>query len=251
MRTGATVVVVACLTLGAPVGPGAQSAADPARVVFEMQDALGLLRGLQQQDSVNRIEYWGIEGTIAARGRPSQLTNFKVSINYAVPGMRVDLTHNGQREIQVVSGTAAWNEEMPGGKATPMPAAAAERLLQIWLTPIGLAKAAKAAGASTRVAVENGATVVTFPVAGATVKAVLNTLYEPEQVEARVGSTVIQIGYSDYGDWNDDAKADVFLPRHIVQKQGGVTTMELAITNTNTYNPYVIMPVPENVAGRQ
>lgn len=250
MRTRATVFVVAVLTLGVPVGPGAQSVTDAERVVFEMQDALGLLRGLQQQDSVNRIEYWGIDGSIAARGRTSRLTNFKVSINYAVPGMRVDLTHDGQREIQVVSGSAAWNEVTPGGMATAMPSTVAERLLQIWLTPIGLAKAAKAAGVNTRVAVENGATVVTFPVAGAAVKAALNKLYEPEQVEARVGSTVIQIEYSDYGDWNDDAKADVFLPRHIVQKQAGATTLELVITNTNTYNPYVIMPVPENVGRR-
>ena len=76
----------------------------------------------------------------------------------------------------------------------------------------------------------------------------LNRLYEPETVEARTGSTVITAIYSDYGDWNDDAKADVFLPRHIVQKKGGVTEFDLTLEHTNTYNPYVIMPVPENVS---
>jgi hypothetical protein len=250
MRTSAAVLVVALFAAAPRVWLGAQPAVDPARVVFEMQDALGMLRGLQQEDSVNRIEYWGTDGAIAARGRTSRLTNFKVSINYSIPGMRVDLTHDGGREIHVVAGTAAWNEETPGGKATPMAAAAADRLLEIWLTPIGLAKAAKAAGGNTRVAMENGAPVLTFPAAGATVKASLNKLYEPEQVEARAGSTLIQISYSDYGDWNDDAKADVFLPRHILQKQSGATTLELVVTNTNTYNPYVIMPVPENIGRR-
>ena len=34
---------------------------------------------------------------------------------------------------------------------------------------------------------------------------------------------------------------------HIVQKRGGVTISDLTITETNTYNPYVIMPVPDNV----
>jgi hypothetical protein len=56
------------------------------------------------------------------------------------------------------------------------------------------------------------------------------------------------VTYSDYGDWNDDAKADVFLPRHIVQKKNGGIEFDLTLEHTNTYNPYVIMPVPENVS---
>jgi hypothetical protein len=129
-----------------------------------------------------------------------------------------------------------------------MPAAVAERQLRLWLTPIGLAKSAEAAGEETKVAMENGKTVLIFPVAGATVRTTLNRLYEPETVEARTGATVITATYSDYADWNDDAKADVFLPRHLVQKRGGVTEFDLTLEHTNTYNPYVIMPVPENVA---
>jgi hypothetical protein len=115
-----------------------------------------------------------------------------------------------------------------------------------------LAKSAEAAGDETKVAVEGGKTVVTFPVAGATVRTMLNSLFEPETVEARTATAVITITYSDYGDWNDDAKADVFLPRHIVEKKGGVTELDLTLEHTNTYNPYVIMPVPDNVskAGR-
>jgi len=46
---------------------------------------------------------------------------------------------------------------------------------------------------------------------------------------------------------NDEAKADVFLPRHIVQKRGGSTILDLTIKNSNTNNPYVVMPVPPNV----
>jgi hypothetical protein len=224
------------------------TATDPHKIVFEMQDALGMLRGLQQIDALTRIEYWGTTGTVASQGRTANLSKFKVSINYLRPGMRFDFTRDGVREIQVVADTYAWNEDVPGGKAIPMPAAVPERLLRLWLTPVGLAKSAEAAGDATKVAVENGKTVVTFPVAGATVRTTLNALYEPETVEARTATTVYAVAYSDYGDWNDDAKADVFLPRHIVQKRNGAIEFDLTLEHTNTYNPYVIMPVPENVS---
>ena len=60
---------------------------------------------------------------------------------------------NGQRSsnIEVVSGLYAWNEECAGaeigptkGKATPMPATVQERLIRIWASPQGAAKAALA-----------------------------------------------------------------------------------------------------------
>ena len=47
--------------------------------------------------------------------------------------------------------------------------------------------------------------------------------------------------------WNDDAKADVYLPKHVVETQNGMKVLDLTIKNTNTYNPYVITPVPANV----
>ena len=241
-------IVLASLTVAAQSRQSAPPPADAKKIVFEMQDALGMLRGLQQIDAVNRIEYWGTTGSVASQGRTANLSKFKVSINYERPGMRFDFTRDGVREIQVVADKYAWNEDVPGGKAVPMPAAVAERLLRLWMTPIGLAKSAEAADDQTKVAIENGKTVLIFPVAGATVRTTLNRLYEPETVEARTGATVITATYSDYADWNDDAKADVFLPRHIVQKKGGVMEFDLTLEHTNTYNPYVIMPVPENVS---
>jgi hypothetical protein len=232
----------------APQAGRGQQANDPKRVIFEMQDSLGMLRGLQQDDSIRRIEYWGRSGSIAVQGRSVPIEKFRVSINYAVPGLRFDVTYGGKREIRVVSEKHAWNEDTPGGPATPMPAAVTERLLQLWLTPVGLAKSAAAAGAATKVSVENGATVLTFPIAGLTVKTMLNALYLPERVEIQGGAAPMEITYSDYADLNDVAKADVFLPRRIVHRQGAVTTMELVVETSNTNNPYVIMPVPENVA---
>ena len=260
--------VVACLALaalttyaapqqggrggGAPrQAPSTQAAPsnDSKKVIETMQDNLGMLRGMQRNDSLTRIELWGENGTKAIGGRNVTLSKWKVSLNYTQQGMRFDYTHDGQRTIEVVADKYAWNEDTPGGKATPMPAALQERQVQLMLTPLGMAKAAKAAGDAAKVSTAAGATVLTFPAAGATVTATLNKYMEPVKAEARYGTTVLTVTYDQYGDWNDDAKADVYLPKHIVQTQNGMTVLDLTITHTNTYNPYVIVPIPANVKG--
>jgi len=223
---------------------------DSKKVIETMQDNLGMLRGMQRNDSINRIEVWGTSGTRAISGSPVTLATWKISLNFTMNGMRFDYTpQGGQRVIEVVSDKFAWNEETPGGKATPMPAALQDRQVQLVLTPIGMAKAAKAAGDAATVSIVAGATTLTFPANGATITATLNKYMEPVKAEARYGTTVLNVTYDQYGDWNDDAKADVYLPKRIVQTQNGATVLDLTVTHTNTYNPYVIMPIPANVRG--
>jgi hypothetical protein len=260
MKTKAS-AVVACLALavlttyaqapqaGQRQAPSTAAApgADAKKVIETMEDNLGMLRGMNRQDGINRIELWGTRGTKVVGGRPVQLTAWRVGLNFTMQAMRFDYTHDGQRTIEVVSDKYAWNEEMPGVKATPMPATLAERQLQLVLTPIGMAKAAKASGDAAKVTTTGGVTTLTFPANGATIIATLNKYMEPVKAEARLGTTVLNVTYDQYGDWNDDAKADIYLPKHIVQTVNGMTVLDLTVTNTNTYNPYVIMPVPANV----
>jgi hypothetical protein len=227
--------------------PTAAPANDLKKVTETMMDNLGMLRGMQRNDSINRIEMWGENGTKVIGGKPVTLTTWKVSLNFTMNGMRFDYTHDGQRTIEVVSDKYAWNEETPGGKATSMPAALQERQIQMMLTPIGMAKAAKAAGDAAKVSTTGGVTTLTLPAPGGTIIATLNKYMEPAKAEARYGTTVLAVTYEQYGDWNDDAKADVYLPKHIVQTQNGMTVLDLTVTHTNTYNPYVIMPIPANV----
>jgi hypothetical protein len=258
--------VVACLALAAlttyaqapQAGRGGQRqapstatapATDVKKVIDTMMDNLGMLRGMQRNDAVNRIEMWGENGTKVIGGKPVTLKNWKVSLNFTMNGMRFDYTHDGQRTIEVVSDKFAWNEDTPGGKATPMPATLQERQIQIVLTPIGMAKAAKAAGEAAKVSTTGGVTTLTFPSSGGTITATLNKYMEPVKAEARYGTSVLTATYDQYGDWNDDAKADIYLPKHIVQTQNGMTVLDLTVTHTNTYNPYVIMPIPANVRG--
>src|SRR5262249_124475 len=151
------------------------------------------------------------------------------------------------------SGKLAWNESEPGaglvpgaGTATPQPAAVNDRLLQLWTTPYGVVKAAMKAGANTKVSVERGATVVTFPTVGTTMKATLDSKNLVERVETRsdnpvLGNIVTETTYSDYKDLTE-AKSDVLFPTHIIQKQGGFPVLDLTIIKTDTNNPYVIFP---------
>ena len=244
---------------------------------------LGLHRGVQDEDSVLAVEYW-CTGTVrevgpGTIGPPVQLKSWYVQLAYDFPGMRVDITRaNGAREIQVVSGTYAWNEidkiggglEPGWGSAVPAMDTVTDRLLRMWTTPIGVYKAAFTAQASARVAVENGAVTLTFPLTngkpmntsylvvgsleGTPVKVTLNALYQPARVEVRHGNRLYVTTYSDYADLNDaDYQADIFTPRRIVQTVDGETVLDLTVQRTNTYNPYVLMPVPESVrkaAGR-
>jgi hypothetical protein len=203
-----------------------------------------------------------------------QLKSYYGQMAYDFPGMRVDIVRASgtpQRQIEVVSGAFAWNEDQPGagltpgaGTAVPAMDVVSDRLLRLWTTPFGVVKAATAAGDKATVATENGAVVVTFPLTnrppgetvnmvvgelnGTPVKATLDNNYRPVRVEVRFRNRAYVSTYSNYGDLNEsDYKADIFFPARIVQTVDGQTVLDLSVQKTNTYNPYVIMPVPESI----
>jgi hypothetical protein len=77
--------------------------------------------------------------------------------------------------------------------------------------------------------------------------AALTTLVGAYIARVETVGIVTETTYSEYGDWNwDDYKADIMQPRRITRKHGDVA-LELMTVNTNTYNPYVVMPVPDIV----
>ena len=264
------------VTLAAAV-PQAQET-DRARVFYNMANSLGMLRTVREVDSVMTVEVWG-RGTIrdvaanGALGPETQVKSLYAQFAYDFPGMRVEVVRtSGQRTIEVVSGTYAWNEidklggglEPGYGSATPAMDQVAVRLLRMWMTPFGAVKAARAAGDQAKVTVEGGRTVVTFPLVegkpeqtvymvvgelkGTPMKMTLDDRYRPAQVEVTFRGRKYVNTYSNYGDLNEaDLKADIFVPAHVVATVDGQTALDLTIDKTNTYNPYVIMPVPPAV----
>jgi len=255
-------VLGCCVALAAQGRGGARGGAaaggDPAanqvrQVLYDMADTIGMLRNANEVDRLGSMNYWAT-GTIASGGQTCKVVDYKASVNWIHKGMRVDYKCEGspQRHVEVVRDNLAWNETEPGKGGTPAAAAANERALLLWTLPAGAIKAANEAGTATKVTMEGGKTVVSYPIASlkADIKLTLNKDSRIEQVESRMGTVTTVTTYEEYGDWNGaDYLSDVMFPKHIVQKRGGMTITDLTVTKTNTYNPYVIMPVPANVQG--
>jgi hypothetical protein len=246
-----------------PSVPDAIAAGDVNAVLFNWMWYLGMIRGTSERDSVAMFELWKSTGTMRLDEQPCKLTNYRLDINYQVSGLRARYActlPNGQvrNGIEVVSGQYAWDEDMLGaglvpgnGTATPRPDARNERLVRLWASPWGAPKAAVWAGPKTKVAMEAGKPVVTFPlpdVEGATAKATLNSQNQAERVEVRLNNTLTEFTYENYGDWNPaDDKVMGYTPRHIVEKRNGVVIRDINVVETEVGNLYVVMPVPDNV----
>ena len=272
-----------------PGGPVAEpytpkaDAKDLKAVLFKWMWAMGMLKGHDERDMVATLEYQG-KGTIQVDGQPCTLTKYRASTNYQTFSQRISYSctrANGETysNIEVVSGLYAWNEDVPGaqigptkGKTTPAPGTVEERLVRIWGSPQGAAKAAVAGttdtfwlGANpgtlfadglatagkTSVSWENGKPVVTFPlpgVAGATATATLDSNYRTERVVVKQGSTTTEFTYGDYQDWNNPLnKIGVLYAGKMLERRNGAVIRDLTTNVTETGNVYVVAPVPASV----
>lgn len=257
----------------------AQGSVDVEDILYRTADMLGMLRTQREVDRLATLVYSGT-GTAVIDGEACAMESYKASVRYAipdqehtfpVPGMRVDIScaaSGAERHVRVVAGEYAWNETAPGVGATPAPNTVRERLLEVWLVPQGLVKAAMAAGPETIASREAGNPVLTFPLPEPLDDTVVKVTLDPEvflfhtmpngvrrgfshritRVETELDGDAVVVSYADYQDWNaDDYKADVLLPGRMVWSRNGATVLDLTLTESNTYNPYVIMPVPENI----
>jgi hypothetical protein len=248
------------------------SGAEAKTVLRAAADALGMLRWsdigagathLPAIDVVTTMEIFAT-GTVNNAGQSSP-AEYHASLAYIPPAMRVDLMRKGAADahtIQTVRENYAWNESevggglVPGkGTATPAMPAVKARLLQLWILPYGVVKAAIAAGDKTKISMENGGTVLTFPLsgnlAGITVTATLDSKNLITKVETRpdnpaLTNLVTETEYSDYAD-HGEVLTDIKSPGHIVEKQGGKPFLDLQVKMVNANDPYLVFPVPPNV----
>ena len=260
---------------------------DASKTLKAAAEALGLARWsgvggqrLPEVDVINTMEMWG-SGTIYGPGqsaKPGEAgTAFKIdyhaALDYNPPAMRVEITRAKSaatasstaapmHTIQVVRDYYAWDESeiggglVPGkGTATPAMADANNRLLQLWILPYGVIKAAVAAGDKTKLSTEKGSAVLTFPLsgqlAGVMVTATLDAQNEVAKVETRSDNPALaamntETEYSDYADHGEIA-TDVKSPGHIVRKQNGHPVLDIQVKMLDANNPYLVFPVPENV----
>lgn len=245
----------------------------PFKTLRAAAEALGMLRWsdigtenvrLPAVDVVNTIELWG-NGSIYSGGQPYK-AEYHACIGYNPAAMRVEITGTNssalQHTIEVVRDAYAWDESEIGGglvpeqgTATPAIPAAKRRLLQLWILPYGVVKAALAAGDKTKISNENGSTIIAFPLsgplAGVMVRAALNDKNEVVKVETRsadqsLGDMTTKTEYSDYSD-RGEILTDIKSPGHIVQDQDGHPVLDIHVTKVDANNPYLVFPIPENV----
>jgi hypothetical protein len=261
--------------------------AEVAKTLKAAAEAVGLARWsgvggqrLPEVDVINTMEVWG-SGTTYGLGQsnkpgepwPAFKTEYHATLGYNPPAMRVEMTRTSsgapaqggaapQHTLEVVRDKYAWDETeigaglVPGkGTATPAMAAVNNRLLQLWILPYGVIKAALAAGGKTKISTENGATVITFPLSGqladVMVKATLDAQNEVAKVETRTANPALtdlltETEYSDYADHGEIA-TDIKSPGHIVRKENGHPVLDITVKMLDANNPYLVFPVPENV----
>ena len=245
---------------------------------------MGMLRGIGEEELAVSLEYKGM-GTIDVDGQSCTLTKYRSSTSYQTPGQRIQyecMLPNGQKvsNIEVVSGQYAWDEDIPGaglvegqGTVTPMPNAVAERLIRLWASPQGAAKAALAGAGiglldmerspgqlleegptkigSTSVSWEDGKPMVTFPIPGvdgATAVATLNDRYMAESVVVTNGSSTTEFSYSNYDDYNNPLnRIEAYYAGKLVERRNGSVVRDLTTVETETGSVYVVVPVPPSV----
>jgi glyoxylase-like metal-dependent hydrolase (beta-lactamase superfamily II) len=144
-----------------------------------------------------------------------------------------------QRQIFVASGDFAWN--VAADVVTPTPIALVDRQLQLWTTPHGFVKAAKANNAT----VQGRAIAFTAP-GRFKVQATVDTQNLIERIDAVapnavLGDVPVEIRYSEYKDF-----AGVKFPTRIRQTIGGYPALDLTVTDVQP-NVAVDIAVPDPI----
>jgi hypothetical protein len=263
-------------------------AKDLKSVLFNWTWHMGMLRSGAESELIKTLDYHAASGTIQVDGQPCTLTKYRVQANYQVPGWRTQIEcvrANKQKysNVETVSGTYAWDEDIPGaelvpgkGKATPKPAALEERLIRLWASPQGAPKAAIAAAAglppsqafgvnpavlldrqekagakgTTTLTWAGAKAVVTFPIPGvdgAMATATLNN-YLPESVVVTHGTNKTEFVYGKFADWNNPLfKIEALYAGTIIERKNGAVVRNLTTKVTEVGQVYVVMPVPDSV----
>jgi len=275
---------------GFGAGPFTPTAGDKdlKAVLFNWTWHMGMLRSGNESELVKTLDYHAEGGTIQVDGQPCTLTKYRVQANYQVPGYReqIECTRANKQtysNVHTVSGAYAWDEDMPGaelvpgkGKATPRPAALAERLIRLWASPHGAPKAAIAgaaglppsqsfgqnpailldrqaaagAKATTSLSWQGEKAVLTFPIPGVPGAMATATLdnYLPERVVVTHGTNKTEFLYSNFQDLNNPLfKIEALYAGTIVERRNGTVVRDLKSTLTEIGQVYVVMPVPDSV----
>src|ERR1700686_2450548 len=225
---------------------GAASAQDAKTVLQAAQKAMGDVTSIQYSGT-GHINSFGQAWTPNAAWPTTNLKSYTKTIDYGSKSAKEDLIHSeptpmvkgggrpfagDDKQQNLVSGQYAW--DMPGSTPVPQPGAAAERQLQIWLTPHGFLKAAmennataKKGAMGTEISFQSGKYTETGTIDAHNMVTKTDT-WLPNPV---LGDMPVETTFSGYKDFSG-----VKFPTTIVQKQGGSPVLELTVSSMNV-NP--------------
>jgi glyoxylase-like metal-dependent hydrolase (beta-lactamase superfamily II) len=235
---------------------GVACAQDAKTVLQSAQKTMGDVNAIQYSGT-GHLNFFGQAWTPSGAWPATILTSYTKTIDYTSKSAEEDLIHSepnpmvkgggrpfagDDKQANFVSGTYAW--DMPGANPVPQPGAAAERQLQIWLTPHGFLKAAMENNATAK----KGAmgTVISFQDGKYYVEGTINAQNLVAKTETWLpnpvlGDMPVETTFSGYKDFNG-----VKFPTTIVQKQGGQAVLELTVTSVKA-NPSLSVAVPDAV----
>jgi len=263
-RTGpASLVLLLLLT------PAVTLAQDASTVIHRAQKAIG---------EVTSIRYYGTGhlGAVGMNWNPTSpwhttaLSTYIRTIDYPSASSTEEMKRTQENppmlggeapfvdeihEARRVSGKYAWNQPananppLPADVPRAVPAMAYERGLQIWLTPHGFLKAAAENQATAQTVEDRGkrVTTLTFTTGKNRIVGMVDDHYLLTGVKTWIpnpvlGDMPVEIAYSDYKDFNR-----VKFPTHILEKQGGFPTLDLAVTSVQPNVQGAALQVPDPV----
>jgi glyoxylase-like metal-dependent hydrolase (beta-lactamase superfamily II) len=179
------------------------------------------------------------------------VTKYTMSIDYSVPAMRQELVRIDDAKSPRGGGAGGYNPSTFQGGIRPIPGDIVQNqtidgrtqagAIAMWLTPHGFLKGAAANLSTAKAATARGKRTVTFTAFGKfPITATLDNQNLIEHVEALVdiaytGDTVLDGTYSAYRNLDG-----VRVPMHIVMREGGFPTLEVAVAQVRPNAPEAI-----------
>jgi len=235
-------LVIAASTLLSLHAAGQSSASDADAVIKAVTTAMGTAR-------LRAVQYTGTgsvnpTGQAYTTGGPwprYTVTKYTMSVDYSLPAMRQELVRIDDARPPRGGGAGGYNPQTFQGGIRPIPGDIIQNntidarnnqnaTIQFWLTPHGFLKGIAANMATAKTATARGKKTLSFMAFGKfPITATIDDRNMIEKVEALVdiaftGDTVLDGLYTEYRDLDG-----IRFPMHIVMREGGFPTLEIAV----------------------
>jgi hypothetical protein len=241
---------------GGGLAVGADKNLDAVRVLIKAADSLGQLRDNQYGGSTYLVlgdttNAMRIDADGTWNGQKSHVV---LDWDYRVPGVRLDVSSadNKTRTITVAAGNLAWDEKTPGVFGGQAATSVNDRLIVPMLMPSEVILEARDAADVLKVSKDaTGRQVMTIPLPklgqGVNMVATLDADSHPIHTQIAYNNHTYTGDFSEF--LSDRMDMMVIFPHHIVLQTDGKETANLEL-NWHQANPYLIFPVPKEVASK-